>query len=239
MADTMLTRPTTVVEQSVPTPLRRRVPLILLAVAGAAVAAWGASTVNAPIASDFGLVAVLPASFWVGLAVLNVAIGLQLARPVVRRLDMALTLGLLVVVLYGAAAIATGTPRTEVAWRHLGIVKALLGTGTVDPLIDGYFNWPGFFAGLGALLQVTHVPPVTLALLAPALNGLLWILGVCLVVRSLTPRPHHIWLAAWLFTLFNWIDQDYLSPQAFAYFTYLVVAGLLLHTLAARPPRGS
>jgi len=235
MADTMLTRPTTVVEQRVPTPLRRRLPLILLAVAGAALAAWGASTVNAPIASDFGLVAVLPASFWVGLAVLNVAIGLQLARPVVRRLDMALTLGLLVVVLYGAAAIATGTPRTEVAWRHLGIVKALLGTGTVDPLIDGYFNWPGFFAGLGALLQVTHVPPVTLALLAPALNGLLWILGVCLVVRSLTPRPHHIWLAAWLFTLFNWIDQDYLSPQAFAYFTYLVVAGLLLHTLAARP----
>ena len=60
-------------------------------------------------------------------------------------------------------------------------------------------------------------------------------LGVCLVVRSLTPRPHHIWLAAWLFTLFNWIDQDYLSPQAFAYFSYLVVAGLLLHTLAARP----
>ncbi len=167
MADTMLTRPTTVVEQILPTPLRGRVPVVLLAVAGAALAAWGASTVDAPIASDYGLVAVLPATFWVGLAVLNVAIGLQLARPVVRRLDMALTLGLLVVVLYGAAAFATGTPRTEVAWRHLGIMRALLGTGTVDPLIDGYFNWPGFFAGLGALLQVTHVPPVTLALLAP------------------------------------------------------------------------
>ena len=105
----------------------------------------------------------------------------------------------------------------------------------MDPLIDAYFNWPGFFAGLGALLQVTHVPPVTLALVAPALNGLLWMLGVCLVVRALTSRQHHIWLAAWLFTLFNWIDQDYLSPQAFAYFGYLVVAGLLLHTLAARP----
>ncbi|QWZ09565.1 hypothetical protein KRR39_07375 [Nocardioides panacis] len=235
MADTLLTRPTTVVEQMMPRQLRGRVPVIVLAVAGAALAVWGASTVNAPIASDYGLVAVLPARFWVGVAVLNVAVAIQLARPVVRRPDIVVTLGLLVVVLYGAAAIATGTPRTEVAWRHLGIMKALLGTGTVNPLIDGYFNWPGFFAGLGALLQVTHLPPVALALVAPVLNGLLWMLGVCLVVRALTPQPHHIWLAAWLFTLFNWIDQDYLSPQAFAYFSYLVATGLLLHTLAARP----
>ena len=37
-----------------------------------------------------------------------------------------------------------------------------------------------------------------------------------------------------MFCLGNWIDQDYLSPQAFGFFLYLVVIALLLTVLSAR-----
>ena len=37
-----------------------------------------------------------------------------------------------------------------------------------------------------------------------------------------------------MFCLGNWIDQDYLSPQAFGFFLYLVVVALLLTVLSAR-----
>ena len=40
----------------------------------------------------------------------------------------------------------------------------------------------------------------------------------------------------WVFCLGSWQDQDYLSPQAFGFFLYLVVIALLLGPLAARAP---
>ena len=43
-----------------------------------------------------------------------------------------------------------------------------------------------------------------------------------------------MWLAAVGVRLGNWIDQDYLSPQAFAFFLYLVLVALLLTVLSAR-----
>jgi hypothetical protein len=40
----------------------------------------------------------------------------------------------------------------------------------------------------------------------------------------------------WVFCLGNWQDQDYLSPQAFGFFLYLVVIALVVGPLAARSP---
>lgn len=204
-------------------------------VSGVATALYGASQVTVPVESDYGLVAVLPGIFWAGLVTMNLAMLAALRwGPVSRRLMALMQLGLCLTV-YGAPALVTAAPRTEVAWRHLGIADALTGLGRVDPTIDAYFNWPGFFAGLGALLETTGVDPFDLALWAPVGNGVLWVLGVALVVRTLTSDERLLWLSLWLFTLTSWIDQDYLSSQAFAFFLYLVVTAVLLSLLAARP----
>jgi hypothetical protein len=37
-----------------------------------------------------------------------------------------------------------------------------------------------------------------------------------------------VWMAVWVFYLGNWIGQDYLSPQAFAFFLYLVLLAIVL-----------
>ena len=199
----------------------------------------GLSRVRVPITSDWGLVAVLPTSFWLGLMTLHVVFVVALAA---RRLDpvlMAFLVALLVVLLYATPALVDSVPRLEVSWRHLGIAEELSGARSIDPSIDAYFNWPGFFAGVATVLDLTTVSATQVALVAPVLNGLLWTFGVVAVVSSLTPSRRHVWLAAWMFAVLNWIDQDYLSPQALAFTLYLVVLVLLLRYLGAEPRRFS
>lgn len=212
-------------------------PVILGAIgtAAALLAVSGLSQVRLPITSDYGLVAVLPPSFWWGLMALHLVFVLALAVRKPEPLLMALLVALLVVLLYATPALIDPVPRLEVSWRHLGIADELARARGVDPTIDAYFNWPGFFAGLATFLDLTPFSPAQVALVAPVLNGLLWVFGVVAVVSSLTPSRHHVWLAAWLFAVLNWIDQDYLSPQAFAFTLYLVVVVLLLRYLGAVP----
>ncbi|MDQ0680819.1 hypothetical protein QFZ30_004210 [Arthrobacter pascens] len=211
----------------------------LAGVVSLGLAVGAASTVAVPVDSDLGLVAVLPYPFWVGLLLLNVAFVVALrgdAAGPARRPVMVWLVVVLVLVLFGTAAFVTGVPRGEVAFRHLGIADALSGSQGIDPDIDAYFNWPGFFALLATVFRATGLDPVAVALWAPVLNMGLWLAALGVLTRYLTSDPRRLWLVLWVFCLGNWQDQDYLSPQAFGFFLYLVVIALLVGPLAARAP---
>ncbi|MDQ0620654.1 glycosyltransferase [Arthrobacter globiformis] len=212
----------------------------LAGVVSLALAVGAASTVTAPVDNDLGLVAVLPYPFWAGVLILNVAFVVALrgdAAGPARRPVMIWLVVVLVLMLFGTAAFVTDVPRGEIAFRHLGIADALAHTQGIDPDIDGYFNWPGFFALLSTVLRATGLDPVALALWAPVLNMGLWLAALAVLTGYLTRDPRRRWLALWLFCLGNWQDQDYLSPQAFGFFLHLVVIALLLGPLAARAPQ--
>jgi hypothetical protein len=204
-----------------------------------ALAVGAAATVAVPVNSDLGLVGVLPYPFWVGVLLLNVAFVVALrgdAAGPARRLVMLWLVVVLVLVLFGTAAFVTDVPRGEVAFRHLGIADALAGGQGIDPDTDAYFNWPGFFALLATVFRATGLDPVAVALWAPVLNVGLWLAAVAVLTGYLTRDPRRRWLVLWVFCLGSWQDQDYLSPQAFGFFLYLVVVALLVGPLAARPP---
>lgn len=207
------------------------------AVVASIVAAVACSRVSIPVESDYGLVTAMPLAFWCAVGALTISMLVALNRDPITWQLLGLLQVCLCVAVYSAPSLMTDVPRTEVAWRHLGITETLIGSGQVNSDIDAYFSWPGFFAGLGAVLDISGVDPQSLALWAPLINGLLWLGAVAIVVRALTDDKRHQWLAMWLFTLTNWIDQDYLSPQATAFFLYLVVIALLLTVLAADPSR--
>ena len=215
---------------------------IWCAAAGAvslALAAWAASTVALPVNSDVGLIGVLPYPFWAAVLILNITFVVALrgdAAGPVRSPVMVWLVAVQVLVLFGTAAFVTDVPRGEVAFRHLGIADALSHNVAIDPNIDAYFNWPGFFALLATVLGATGLDPVTVALWAPVFNVALWLVAVAVVTRCLTKDPRRRWLVLWLFCLGNWQDQDYLAPQAFGFFLYLVLIALLLGPLAARTP---
>ena len=136
--------------------------------------------------------------------------------------------------MYGAASFASSTTRGEVAWRHVGIAESLVSSGQVTAQADAYFSWPGFFALIGTFSRASGIQALDLTPWAPVVNGLLWLAALALVIRALTPDKRRLWLSLWVFCLGNWIDQDYLSPQAFGFFLYLVVIALLLTVLSAR-----
>ena len=215
---------------------------VLCALAGAAslvLAVAAASTVAVPVDSDLGLVAVLPYPFWAAVLLLNITFVVALrgntAGPV-RRPVMIWLIVVLVLVHFGTAAFVTDVPRGEVAFRHLGIADALARTQWINPDIDAYFNWPGFFALLATALEATGLDPVTVALWAPVLDMGLWLLALGVLTGYLTRDPRRRWLALWVFCIGNWQDQEYLSPQAFGFFLYLVVIALVIGPLGARPP---
>lgn len=241
MAELALTRPTWaqswVGRLTEVRPTRNRV-LVVAGLAAAVLAGQGASMVRPPIEDDVGLVRLLPATYWIGLVGLNVlfAIALDLRsdreRPPSPKVMLVL-LAALVSSLYGVAAFSTDYPRGEVPWRHVGIADSLIRTGSIDPTVDAYFNWPGFFAPLALTAQATGMNPLTLAVWAPMVNVGLWLAALAVVTRSLTTDRRRLWVTLWVFALANWQDQDYLSPQAFGMFLYLVVIALLLRELGA------
>lgn len=178
---------------------------------------------------DLGLVSVLPVLALVALAILTVSFCLLLRSFPSRVPLMLLHLGILILMLYGATAFVEEVPRFAVSWRHAGIADHIARKGSVDTRIDAYFNWPGFFILAALLSELTgFANPISFTRWASVYFNLLFLAPLVLILRAVTDDPRVVWLAVWIFFLTNWVGQDYFSPQAFAYFLYLVILAILL-----------
>ncbi|WP_225753258.1 hypothetical protein [Actinotalea sp. Marseille-Q4924] len=195
---------------------------------------WLASIGSVSLADvgDVGLLPVLPAGYWVALALLLVGTSAAVWRPTLHEGWVAAHVVALVVVLYGAAAAVSPYPRGTVPWRHVGIAAYIGATGEVDPQVDAYFNWPGYFALLASYTGMAGLDDAAaLMKWAPVVNNLLFLAPLLVIARVLTQDRRAAWCACVLFVLGNWVDQDYLAPQATGFFLYLCVLALLLTVL--------
>jgi O-antigen/teichoic acid export membrane protein/aminoglycoside phosphotransferase len=188
--------------------------------------------------TDIGLMAVLPPTFYVAVLILTASFGVLVQRRPKRTPLLAAHLVALIAFLHATPAIVYGTLRYAWAWKHVGIVDYIARHGGVKPNIDYlsvYHNWPAFF-GLDALLaQLGGLGnTIELATWGPVFFNLLNFGALAFVFSALTRDRRVIWLGSWLFFITNWVGQDYFSPQAFAFFLYLVVLGAVLRWL--RPP---
>lgn len=181
---------------------------------------------------DYGLLSVLPWTFYAALAALIVGFALALRSDPLRERTLALHTAALILIVHGTPAISYGTLRYAWAWKHVGIVDYVQRHGSVDPTIGfltAYHNWPGFFA-LSALY--TELAGFRSALgyasWAPVFFNLLFLGALVVLFGTLTSDRRRVWLAAWWFVAANWVGQDYFSPQAFAYFLFLVVVAVCL-----------
>jgi hypothetical protein len=220
-----------------PAPLHAAAAVLPPAVA---VAVWvlAARAIDLRSMSGIGLVSVIPPVGVAALALLGASFCVQLRRRPVPQWLLLVHVVALVVMLYGLPAIVEPEPRFAVTWRHVGVIDTIQRTGIVNPRIDAYFDWPGFFA-LGALVAKSaglhNVLPLTAW--APVAFELLGLAPLLVIMRALTASRPLGWLAIWCFYLANWVGQDYFSPQALAFLLYLVVLAALLTWLRATPPR--
>lgn len=211
----------------------------------AAVAAWVTSLHATQVGrmTDLGLVSVLAPGYYVGLLLLMISFCIAVSSPQRHWALLLVHLVVLILILDGTPAILYGTVRYSWAWKHAGIVDYFLRTGHLSlgtqrlgiQQYTAYQDWPAFF-GLSALIVKLAGVKSALAFAswAPALNSLLWAGAVMFLCRSLTTDRRLAWLATWLFVSADWVSQNYFSPQATAYFLYLVCLGICLRWLSPR-----
>jgi hypothetical protein len=214
----------------IPRPLHALLPLALAAL-------WAIAVSRAKLdeMTDLGLVSVLPTSAIALLCVLTVSFCLTLTRRPLRPLLPLIHVLVLVGLLYGITTYLEAVPRTETVYKHVGVMQYIAANGSVDPTIDAYFNWPGFFA-LGAVISnvAGFDTPLAFAGWGPLSFNLLLLAPLLAILRCASDDPRVTWLGTWVFFCANWVGQDIIAPQAVAYFLWLVMLAILLRYFTGR-----
>jgi hypothetical protein len=192
---------------------------------------WGLRQVDPAQIGGAGLIAVLPPAYFVALALALVGF---VGTLNLRRFVPALLAGqvlVTVLILHGADPIIHGLPRLEASFRHLGIADTIAQSGQLNPDLDAYFNWPGFFDLLGMLSGATGAKDLmVIATWAPVGINLLLLAPLLALATRLTANRRQAWAAVWIFYLTSWVGQDYLAPQAYAFILLVTLFACLLST---------
>jgi hypothetical protein len=179
--------------------------------------------------NDLGLVSVLPGTLYLALALVTISFCISLRDIELHKPLVVANVLVLIVMLYGIAPIVEHEPKLAAAWRHTGVIEYITRTGHVDPRIDAYFDWPGFFIAGAFVTKVAGLgSAVTLARWGPIFFNFLFLLPLIAIFRSATRDERAVWIAVWFFYASNWVGQDYFSPQALSFFLYLALLALLL-----------
>lgn len=196
--------------------------------------------VNINDITNYGLVSVLPISFFVALSILTTSFFLVLHAKRIHVLLAILHIVVLIFIIHGTPTFLYETPRYAWTYKHIGVTEYIQRHGeiteyiqrhrNVNPNISIYFNWPGFFA-LGALITkiAGFESALNFASWAPVFFNFINIGALLLIFKAFTNNQRLIWLGIWLFYITNWVGQDYYAPQALSYFFHLVVIGVCLN----------
>lgn len=215
----------------------RRIALQLVPVL-VALGLWASSLprIRTSAMTDFGLVPALPVTYFLGLAVLLVSFVRALRRDRLGLVPAAHLVGL-IVMLHGTAPLILPEPHYAWQYKHYGVINYLNLHGLVDESIDIYQGWPGMFALAAWFCRIGGFPagPIEFAAWAQVYFQLANLVGYLFLTDALKVPKRARWAGAMLFTLGNWVGQDYLAPQALAYVLTLVLYGVTFGWLAQRP----
>ncbi|MCA4135036.1 hypothetical protein [Arthrobacter sp. M4] len=204
-----------------------------------AVGLWagGLFLTDATNLGELGLLERFPLIWYVGVCLtLILCIWGVAGKRVASRPLLSASVGSLVVMLYGSASILSEVPRLPWTYKHIAVTDFIGAAGHVDPSIDIYNRWPGFFS-LSAFLGETsgYRDALAYARWAEISYALVDVVVVLAIARVLSKNPRVYWTAALVFALTNWVNQNYYSPQAFSFTLYLSMCLIALTFLRGTP----
>lgn len=204
---------------------------VALAVVGA-LACLGAALVSRPIDPGFwGFLTTIAPAWYAGLALILVGFVFSLRQ---RERRIAIIVLLLVVVLTLTPSIVYEGPRSQSAFKHIDLVAQIRGGGVLHSAVPAYDSWPGFFAAVAWLCDVTGIHDVVeLATFWPPLLGLFRLVALRGLAGRLLESTAQRWVAVVLAVLLDSIGADYFSPQSVGF-----VLALAVFTLALSPGLG-
>jgi hypothetical protein len=217
-----------------PLPRARRGDLLLVLALAAAVGLWVVSlpAIEAAPSSVLGLLVAGPWTF--PAAILGTVAVLLVALRTRSVVVLASSVVALVLVLRTTAAVASAVPISAWTYKHIGVVQALQETHHVASGADVYMNWPGMFAAAAYLGDTSGVAIIDLARWTTPVIHVLLAVEAAALARALGARAAGCAAAAVLMVAFNWVGQDYFSPQALAMVLAAGIVVLLLRSAQSR-----
>lgn len=184
----------------------------------------------------YGLLGTLPPSWYAAVAVLVLGgIGVM-ATGRSNGWVMAGYVAAVIAVLYATIPVLADAPQYPWVYKHIGVTRLIQSSGGIDPGVDIYNRWPGFFALSAAFSAFAGLPnPVAYAAWAEPLFMALDAVLVAAIAGTVSRRAGVAGVAALLFVLFNWVGQTYFSAQAGAFTLALALLLVVLRGLAADP----
>jgi hypothetical protein len=210
--------------------------LIALPLLAVGLWAWSLSSIETHKIADIGLIASLPLLFFAALMVLSISFGfLMLLNPASSWLWV-LHVGLLILILHGTLPILYEVPRFPWTYKHIGVTSYIQIHQSINPRIDAYHNWPGFFA-LSALWTeaLGFKSALEFAKWGQLFFNFLYIGPLLMLFGALSRSRQAIWVAVWFFFLTSWVSQDYFAPQALNFYLFVIVASVSLNWLGHNP----
>jgi hypothetical protein len=186
------------------------------------------SAIDPALATDLGLVAVLPPAYFVALGLVVMAFMVAITEKPLPTWAVLFTVVALIVMIHGLRAFTTDGTHLATTWVHIGFAEVISRSGEYLPGLDARFSWPVFFALTAFLSEAANVDLGRIAPYFPLAVNLLLLPCLILVYRALSGDLRIAWTGAFVFFSTNWIGQDYLSPQAFAFVMYVAVIGVVM-----------
>jgi hypothetical protein len=205
-------------------------PVLATALTSVGLVVWtlSLSAIDPARATDLGLVSVLPPAYFVALGLVIVAFMLAITEKPLPTGALLFTVVALIVMIHGLRAFTTDGTHLATTWVHIGFAEVVSRTGGFLPDLDARFSWPVFFAMTAFLSEAANVDLGRIAPYVPLTVNLLLLPCLILVYRALSGDLRIAWTGAFVFFSTNWIGQDYLSPQAFAFIVYVAVLGVVM-----------
>lgn len=214
--------------------------IILLLLPLLALFLWSISlhTISLNDMNDLGLISALSPRIIAALGILVVSFVLTLQRQEVRVLLLTFQLICIILILYATPNLIEEAAHPSFMYRHAGYTDYIMQTGTVDPYLDFYFNWPGFFVLSAFFTRVFGYSTIlSYAGWAPVFYNLIYAGPMYAIFASITTNKRLVWLSLLFFYLTNWVGQDYFSPQGLNFFLYLVIIMILLKWFRMPPKK--
>lgn len=209
------------------------------AIIAAIVGSWLFSVTKTSTANvgNYGLLFVMHPAFFAAVALCVFGFLRELSRPVRRGWLLVGYTVLLVLVMH--ATVPMLLPEPEYAWvfPHLGVIDFIRIHGEVTSSTDIYQQWPTFFAAVAQLVTVSGLSALAVAAWTPVFFDLAICVPIYAIARTLTTDTRMPYLTVFLFTSINWLAQDYLAPQAFAYLLSMGLFLIMLRWLRRVPKR--
>jgi hypothetical protein len=194
--------------------------------------ALGISRANITTPGRYGPLTQLPVTYYAGIFLLLVSACAELARRSPSRLRMSVHASLLVLMLYGTAPLIYSQGRYAWLYKGIGVVQYINFHGSLNPGIDIYQNWPGFFAVAAWFDRVAGVgSPIDYVKWAQLVFELAALPLLYMAYRALSLSVRQCWLALLIYSAGNWIGQDYYSDQALGTVLSLGIMAIALRWL--------